>query len=68
MVIATILAAIVTFFHPVLKTIAALVVCLVATVLAVLSWRAPTKRESAWYVTSAAAAIGVAGLCFAYLP
>ncbi|MCO1576322.1 hypothetical protein M8C13_11215 [Crossiella sp. SN42] len=67
-VVITVCAAILVFFHPVTKTIVALGGCLVATVLAVFSWRAPTKRESAWFTLGALVALDVAGLCFAWIP
>ncbi|WHT19013.1 hypothetical protein N8J89_38965 [Crossiella sp. CA-258035] len=61
-------AAILVYFYPITKSFVTLGVCLVATVLAVISWRAPTKRGSAWSVVGAVGALVIAGMCFAYIP
>ncbi|MBP2476047.1 hypothetical protein JOF53_004919 [Crossiella equi] len=60
--------AILVCYYPVVRTITALGASLVATVLAVFSWRALTARDSARLVVAAIALLGAAALCFALIP
>ncbi|MCK2236591.1 MULTISPECIES: hypothetical protein [unclassified Crossiella] len=62
------LMVLLAFFVPRVDTIVAASIGGIASVLAVMAWRAADKRSSAWFIASSALTLVVAALCLIYLP